>query len=293
MSNQNKGSELYKGIIYIVFSAFFFALMSVFVRFAGDIPSIQKSFFRNLISFFIALFALFKSGKKTEIRKGDMKFLLGRAIFGTIGILCNFYAVDNLLLSDASMLNKISPFFSVVFSYLLLKERISLPQAMAVVTAFLGTLFIIKPSAELFENPAALIGLLGGICAGAAYTFVRALGLRKVEKSFIVLFFSAFSCLATLPFLIADFHPMTLKQLLFLIAAGIAAAGGQFSVTSAYCYAPAKEVSVYSYSQLFFSMIFGFVFFSQLPDILSIIGYVIITATAVGIFIYNKKKQSS
>ncbi len=293
MSNQDKGSALYKGIFYIILSAFFFALMSVFVRLAGDIPSIQKSFFRNLISFFIAFFALIKSGKKPEIRKGDLKFLLGRAFFGTIGILCNFYAVDNLLLSDASMLNKISPFFSVVFSYLLLKERISLPQAAAVVIAFIGTLFIIKPSASLFENPAALIGLLGGICAGAAYTFVRALGLRKVEKSFIVLFFSAFSCLATLPFIIADFQPMTMKQVLFLISAGLAAAGGQFSVTSAYCYAAAKEVSVYSYSQLFFSMVFGFVFFSQLPDVFSLIGYTIIMATAVGIFIYNKKKQSS
>jgi drug/metabolite transporter (DMT)-like permease len=151
-------------------------------------------------------------------------------------------------------------------------------------------LFIIKPTADLFQNPAALIGLMGGIGAGAAYTMVRVLGQRGENKSFIVLFFSAFSCLVTLPFLIIDFKAMTLYQLICLICAGIAAAGGQFGVTSAYCYAPAKEISVYDYSQLIFAMVLGYIFFEQIPDVWSFIGYFIIIAAAVGMFFYNKKR---
>lgn len=45
-----------------------------------------------------------------KIEKGNLKYMILRATFGTVGILCNFYAVDHLVLSDASMLNKMSPF---------------------------------------------------------------------------------------------------------------------------------------------------------------------------------------
>ncbi|MBE6861543.1 MAG: DMT family transporter [Ruminococcus sp.] len=279
-----------RGILCIIFSAFCFALMNAFVRLSGDIPTVQKSFFRNLIAFFIALGAIVKSGEKISINKGSLKFFIARAAFGTCGILCNFYAVDHLNLSDASMLNKMSPFFSILFSFIILKERLTAVQGAAVAAAFTGSLFIIKPSAEIFSSPSSLIGLAGGLCAGLAYTMVRILGQRGENKSFIVLFFSAFSCLAVLPSMILSFEPMSFKQVLFLTGAGLAAAGGQFGITSAYCYAPAKEISVYDYSQLIFAMLLGFVFFGQLPDSLSIAGYGIIIASAVGMFLYNRKR---
>ncbi|MCD7810925.1 MAG: DMT family transporter [Ruminococcus sp.] len=283
--------DRYKGIICIVFSAFCFAFMNAFVRLSGDLPSVQKSFFRNFIAFFIAVILLLRSGERIHIVKGSMKYLVARAALGTLGVLCNFYAVDHLVLSDASMLNKMSPFFSILFSFIILKERLTLPQGAIVAAAFCGSLFIVKPTADIFENSSALIGLLGGICAGAAYAMVRVLGQKGVSKSFIVLFFSAFSCIVTLPYIILNYEPMTLRQLLLLIGAGVAAAGGQFGITSAYCYAPAKEISVYDYSQLIFAMLLGFVLFGQIPDALSVVGYVIIIAAAVVMFIYNKNKE--
>lgn len=283
--------DLYKGIICIIFSALCFAFMNAFVRLSGDLPPIQKSFFRNFIAFFIALAMLIRSGERVHIIKGNLKYLIARSVFGTLGILCNFYAIDHLVLADASMLNKMSPFFSILFSFILLKERLTLTQGAVVTAAFCGSLFIIKPTEDIFENPAALMGLLGGIGAGAAYTMVRILGQRGENKSFIVLFFSAFSCVVTLPYIIFNFHPMTLSQTLSLIGAGAAAAGGQFGITSAYCYAPAKEISVYDYSQLIFATLLGFVLFGQIPDGWSIIGYVIIVAAAVVMFVYNKKKN--
>lgn len=288
---KNRLSDRSKGIICIVFSAFCFAFMNAFVRLSGDLPSVQKSFFRNLIAFFIALAMIVRSGEKVRIVKGNLKYLLARAIFGTMGILCNFYAVDHLVLSDASMLNKMSPFFSILFSFILLKERLTIMQGAAVTAAFCGSLFIIKPTADIFENPAALIGLCGGISAGAAYTMVRILGQRGENKSFIVLFFSAFSCAVTLPYIVLNFEPMTLKQTLLLIGAGTAAAGGQFGITSAYCYAPAKEISVYDYSQLIFAMLLGFLFFGQIPDVWSVIGYAAIIASAAAMFFHNKRKN--
>ncbi|MDD6345719.1 MAG: DMT family transporter [Oscillospiraceae bacterium] len=283
-------TKKYKGVIYIILSAFFFALMSMFIRLSGDIPSFQKAFFRNFVAMAISVITMIKHHEKPVIKSGNLIYLVMRSICGTVGIICNFYAIDNLNLSDASMLNKMSPFFAIIFSFILLKEKISPVQALIVTGAFIGSVFIVKPSSEILSSPASLAGLLGGMGAGTAYTFVRILGQKGENKSFIVLFFSAFSCLVFLPFLIFDYHDMTIKQLIFLILAGASAAGGQFSVTSAYCYAPAKEISVYDYSQLIFATILGFFVFGQIPDKLSIIGYAIIISMAVIMFIYNNKK---
>ncbi|MBR4023037.1 MAG: DMT family transporter [Ruminococcus sp.] len=281
----------YKGIFFIILSAFFFALMALFIRIAGDIHFVQKAFFRNLIAFFFALAIMIKNKEKITIRRKYLPDLLMRAVAGTIGIFCNFFAIEHLVLSDASMLNKMSPFFAILFSYLILKEKLNLRQGLIVFLAFIGSLFIVRPTTELFHNPASIIGLIGGIAAGAAYTFVRRLGQNGENKSMIVLFFSGFSCLVTVPYLIFSFEPMTAKQLAALIGAGLSAAGGQFSITAAYFHAPAKEISVYDYSQLIFSMLLGFVFFGHIPEFMSIIGYAVIIASAVMMFIYNTRRK--
>lgn len=283
-------NQKYKGILYIMLSAFSFAFMNAFVRLAGDLPSIQKSFFRNLVALIFAAIVLKRSKIGFSYKKENLKPLILRSTFGTLGILCNFYAIDKLVLADASMLNKMSPFFAILFSYLLLKEKIDWVQAISVAGAFVGSLFIIKPSFHNVELIPALAGFAGGMAAGAAYTFVRILGQRGEKGPFIVFFFSSFSCVTTLPFLIFQYHAMSLTQVIYLLLAGLAAAGGQFAITAAYCYAPAKEISIYDYSQIIFSAILGFFLFGQIPDFYSDLGYVIICGMAIFMFLYNTGK---
>nr|WP_295683549.1 DMT family transporter [uncultured Lachnoclostridium sp.] len=281
----------YKGILCILCSAFCFAIMNTMVRLSGDLPSIQKSFFRNVVALVFAYIVIKKNKESLKCQPGNFKYLIIRSFFGTIGVLCNFYAVDHLVLSDASMLNKMSPFFAIILSLMFLKEKVNLVQGLAVVIAFVGSLFIIKPTFSNMELIPSLIGLLGGFGAGAAYTAVRFLGQRGEKGSFIVFFFSAFSCLVTLPFLIFQYAPMELWQIGTLLLAGLAAAGGQFAITAAYSYAPAKEISVFDYSQVVFSAILGFFLFGQIPDAFSILGYFIVCATAIGMFFYGKKNK--
>ena len=189
------------------------------------------------------------------------------------------------------MLNKMSPFFVIIFSLLFLKERLTFFQGAAVFTAFIGSLFIIKPTFSNVDIFPAFLGLIGGMSAGAAYTAVRYLGQHGEKNPFIVAFFSGFSCVVTLPFLIFDFHPMTVNQLLCLLGAGLAAAGGQFSITAAYTKAPAKEISVYDYSQIIFATLLGFLLFAEIPDRYSLIGYGLIILASLGNFLYNWKHK--
>ncbi len=101
-----------KGVQFILLSAFFFAVMNLFVKLSGDLPSVQKSFFRNLVAAGVAAVILIRSHQGFGFQKKNLPLLILRSTLGTIGILCNFYAVDHLVMSDASMLSKLSPFFA-------------------------------------------------------------------------------------------------------------------------------------------------------------------------------------
>lgn len=284
-------SKKSKAIGFILLSAFGFAAMNALVRLAGDLPFTQKAFFRNCVAMIFAGFVLKRNGVGFRWGKGNLPLLTLRAVCGTLGIFCNFYAVDHLLLADANILNKMSPFFAILFSLALLRERANLVQYGAVLAAFGGALLIIKPGFSSAVFPA-LVGLAGGMAAGAAYTAVRALSGRGEKSARIVFFFSAFSTLATLPFLIFDYHPMTLWQTACLLGAGLAATLGQFGVTLAYAHAPAKEISVFDYTQVLFAALLGFMLFGQIPDLLSAIGYVVICGVSVLMFFYNRMLES-
>lgn len=280
-----------KGILYVITAAFGFSMMSVFVHLAGDMPTFQKAFFRNAAAL-IFVAALMAKHKINPVPKPqNIPALLGRAGFGTIGLVSNFYAIDRLVLADANMLNKLSPFFAIVFSIFLLKERPTLVQILGVAAAFIGSLFIIKPSMGGYPVFPAVIGAVGGMSAGLAYTFVRLLGKKGENSLRIIFFFSAFSCLVCIPFMIMNFAPFSLKSFLYLILAGISASLGQFGITKAYLCAPAKEISVYDYTQVLFAAIFGFFLFGQVPDLLSIAGYILICGAGIAMFLYNRRRD--
>lgn len=285
-----KLKSLHKAILLLIASAFFFALMNMFVQLSGDVPTIQKTFFRNLIALIVAGAVLLKNRAPVLPPKGARLDVLLRSVAGYIGVICNFYALGSLTLSDASLLNKMSPFFAVIFSIFLLKEKADKVQWGIIAAAFAGVLFVIKPSFGNAQLIPSLVGFLGGMAAGCAYTLVRRASKHGAHGSSIVFCFSAFSCAASLPFLIFDYSPMTLYQLGMLVAAGLSAAAGQFCITAAYSHAPAKEVSVYDYTQIIFSAAIGFLVMHTLPDILSVVGYVIIIAAAVAMFRYNNRK---
>lgn len=277
-----------KAIIFLITSAFFFALMSMFVRLSGDLPTFQKMFFRNFIAAIIATIILIKN--KIGIlpqKKENLPYFLIRTFGGALGVYCNFYAVDHLLLSDASILNKMSPFFAIIFSIFIMREKPSFPQLMAVVGAFIGALFVIKPSFLNADLLPSLVGLLGGMCAGLAYACVRKVTTNGEHSAYVVFFFSFVSTLLTLPFTIYYYEPMSAYQLCMLLLAGFSAAGGQFMITLAYKNAPSKEISVYDFSQIIFTAGLGFIVFSQVPDVYSVIGYVIIVLMAVFNFVYS------
>lgn len=286
-----------KAISCITASAFGFALMGMFVRLCDDygtpVSSFQKSFFRNAIALVIAAAVFFRgAAARGRPKVGGWRpwsVLLLRATVGTVGIFAHFYALGEITIADAQTLNKTAPFFTVLFAWVFLGEKVLRSQVAALIAAFVGVLFVAKPGFAGADAFALTIGLVGGVAAGGAYACLRKLGVYGVDGAFIVLFFSAFSCLASVPFMVAGFDPMTAEQVLILVCAGIGAAMGQFGITAAYRYAAPGSIAVFDYSNIVFSAALGFVFFGQMPDIWSMAGFVIIVSAAIAM---GKKRKT-
>ena len=280
-------SEKTKGILCIIFSALSFAFMSLFIKLSGDIPTLQKSFFRNFVAALVAFLMLKKNHTPLKCSKESFKYVFGRAFFGTVGIFCNFYGVDHLNIADASMLNKLSPFFAIIFSFFILKEKVANYQIGCLLTAIIGAMFILKPSGSAMLSVPALIAMVGGMGAGMAYTLLRKATGMGVKGPFIVFFFSVCS----LPYCIFNYTHMEPIQCFYLFMTGVAATFGQFFITAAYSHAPAKELSVYDYSNVIFAGILGFIILGEVPDVFSYIGCVLIIAPAVIMFIVGNKRE--
>lgn len=286
MNNNN----ILKGIFCIIIAGFGFALMSLFVKLSGDLPSIQKGFFRNIIAVFISSIPLIKHWKVINIPRNNTGWLvlISRSVFGTIGLVLNFYAISHISLADSSIIQKLSPFIIIILSYIFFKEEMTKFQVFAIIIAFIGITLIIKPSGNNIISMGALAALLGALCAGIAYTCVRYLGTHNISGEFIIFFFSSLSSLMLLPYLILDYRTMTYYQLSMLLLAGISATIGQYGVTFAYKFAAAKNISVFDYSQVLFSGIFGYMFFGEFPDFQSLIGYIIVISVGIVLVLRSK-----
>ena len=286
MNNNN----ILKGIFCIIIAGFGFALMSLFVKLSGDLPSIQKGFFRNIIAVFISSIPLIKHWRVINIPRNNTGWLvlISRSVFGTIGLVLNFYAISHISLADSSIIQKLSPFIIIILSYIFFKEEMTRFQFFAIIIAFVGIILIIKPSGNDIISMGALAALLGALCAGIAYTCVRYLGTHNISGEFIIFFFSSLSSLMLLPYLILDYRTMTYYQLSMLLLAGISATIGQYGVTFAYKFAAAKNISVFDYSQVLFSGIFGYMFFGEFPDFQSLIGYIIVISVGIVLVLRSK-----
>ena len=267
-------------------SSLSFALMSLMVRLSGDLPLFEKVLFRNLISLIIAIVIIAKNGESFWGQPKNRKFLILRGLGGLGGVMMYFYCISNMNLSDGTMLNKLSPFFVILFAALFLKEKLNRHQVIGIIVAFLASMLIIKPQFDIVVLPAVL-GLGSAVFAGFAYALIRLLNVRGEAPGTIVFYFSLISFVVTLPGAIASFVMPTPIQWFYLLGIGVFAGIGQMLMTESYRYSRASDIAPYKYLHVLFTALIGIFFLGEIVDPLSLLGSAII----VGVFIYLYKKR--
>ncbi len=275
-----------RAVTYMIMATLFFALMSFFVKLATDVPSIEKAMYRNLVGVMVMFVIIGRQiiiRSKIEGIKESLKFLkpkapkalLGRVVFGTFGVILNYYAIDNLILADSTILGRLAPFFTVLGASLFLGEKLSKKIIISMFVSFLGILLVVKPAFNLELLPY-LAGVGAAFLAGFAYMFIRVLGSKGEDSNIIVFYFSLFSVITMIPLALPVYKSLNPTEVLYVFLASLSAMFAQSFITRAYKYAPANEVSVYLNVQVVFTAILGFIFFNEIPDILSILGYCVI-----------------
>lgn len=284
-----------KGIISMLIFAFSLSVMTVLLKVAGHVPVAEKTVYRNSIAaLFAFLFILKKYGlKKKSMFFGTRKNILGlslRTLFGIVGITLNLYALQYLLVSNATMIQDLSIFFVIIFSYIFLGEKVKLWQVALVVFGFIGAIFVVDPESTKFLLVPSLAALAGAAMNGGDSVTMRYLG-DKCDPVTLVFFYNFISSIILLPFMIIYYKPLSLHTTIYLILAGLCYIIVEFSIILAYKFAPARDIALFRYTDVIFTAILGFLVFGKLPTLFNIIGYIIIALSAIALILYKPKKK--
>lgn len=282
--------KIHKASIFMLLSAFSFSIMQIAVKYtAQTIPVAELVFMRNFVMLLVAGAITIKNKKPLYKDKKNLPLILGRGIFGMLGVFLYFQATKYLPSAEASVLQKSSPFFVAIFAYITMKEPMSKADIISMIVAFTGVLFVTKPSASGFNNYA-IIALLSGVFAAMAYTCIGM--LKGKEKSHtIMLSFAIVTCICMIPLMIGDFKVPNLKEIIGLAIVGICGMLGQWFLTFAYMMAPAGKVSIFNYTTVIFTSILGYFIFGDKIDLFSGIGILLIFIGAYVAYVGKNKVE--
>jgi drug/metabolite transporter (DMT)-like permease len=264
------------GMRQMVLGAFYFSLMSLFVKLVGQrIPNQEVVLVRGVLTFAFSYFLLKRAGIPAL---GNRRMgLLVRGFLGFAALSCFYYALVHLPLAEATVLQYTNPLWAALFASIYLSERIGRREVLIVVLGLAGVLVIARPgflfgaTAATLDPLPVLAGLVGAALSGAAYVGVR--DLSRTEHSLVIVFyFPLVTIPASLPgALVNPVWPTPLEWLL-LLGVGITAQLGQISITRGLKREPAGRATAIGYLQVVLAGVWGLIFFRDRPDLWSLMG---------------------
>ncbi len=281
--------DIKKGALYLLAASFLFSSMQATSKALYYISSFERTFYFSSVAAILFFFVCRYRKEPLMGKRPDLLFM--RALFGFVSTIFVFLSsTRDFPIANVSLLSSTSTIFALLAACLWLKEKITRGQLVALALAFIGVIAILQPSPTGIELPA-VYGLLGGMLAGMAYTVVRRLKDDASPYS-MTFFFMAFSALASLPIvMVQGFTVLHAKEIGLLIFMGICMSLGQLLLSYAYQYAPSTKISVYLYSQNLFAFLIGITVFHELPDVISILGGIILITAGVLNF-YEVRKEA-
>ncbi|MGL4848170.1 MAG: DMT family transporter, partial [Clostridium sp.] len=237
----------------------------------------------------IAFYALKKAKELPFGKKGNRKILILRAICGTLSVWTSYYAISNMLIANATVLTKLSPIITIVFASIFLKEEIKKVHIIAFIIAFIGVIFIVHPTSGHYDIIPSLMAIGSAFLAAGVATSLRILR-KKESANTIVFFYAFFSMVSSIPLMLIHFKMPTISEFIILLLSGLSSTVTQFSITKAYKYAKANQISIYNYSSIIFITILGYLAWGTIPNENSFLGYILIVLGALIIFLIKSKE---
>ena len=269
----------------MVLAAFFFSLMALLVKMAGQrLPTAEMVLARSVVAVVLS-YGMLRRARVAPWgqRKG---LLIFRGLAGFAGLLCMFYALTKLPLADATVIVYTNPVFTAILAALFLREMMGAREVLGLLLSLAGVVLVAQPAflfgadADSLDLFAVGIALLGAIFASAAYVSVRKLG--ETEHYLVVVFyFPLVATPASIPFMISEALWPTPAEWLMLLGIGVITQIAQVYLTKGLHTEKAGRAMSMSYVQILFAALWGFLFFSEVPDLLSIAGALLVVAGTV------------
>lgn len=269
------------GVFYMVMSALSFSVMGLFVKIAGvrGFPIMEIVAARALVSVVLSWISL--KQKQVPMLGTQKSLLVLRGLIGFVSLTAVYYALTELPFAEATVLQYLHPLFATVLALIFLKEMPKVITLASMAISLLGLLFVVRPG-FLFGTLqaewswfAVMVAILGAFGSACAYVLVRHLS-RTEDPLVIVLYFPMVSLPATLPFLWNDFLMPQGWEWLLLLGIGISTQVGQIALTKGLQLETASRATSFSYLQVVFAMIFGVMFFDEVPEVWTLIGALLI-----------------
>lgn len=260
---------------YMLISALGFALMAACVKSVSTygIPVLEIVAARAIVSVLIS-YADIKR-KKISMWGTNKPWLIARGAIGAVALIFVYYAVITLPLAEATILQYLHPVFTALLALLFLKETIQRSTVSCITLCLLGLLIMVAPNFRYEDMPYSWLsigaGILGAFGSAVAYVIVKK--LTKTEDSSVIVFYFPFIALPiAITLLGSDFVMPSLPALGLLILVGIFTQVGQVGLTKALHCDDASKATAYAYVQVIFSIIIGWLYFSEVPSLTTVIG---------------------
>lgn len=271
----------------MLLSALSFAAMQVVVRLTNRIPTMEQIFARNLFSLLLAYYLIRKNKLSVFGEKRYQPWLFARSFFGFLGLITLFYASSNASQGAVTILNKMSPLLITGAAVIFLKEKLTKVQIPSLILAFIGAILVIQPSFDNNVIPL-LSAFLSAVSSSIAYTLLGYFK-DKVDGMTVIMHFSTFSTLASIPFMLGNFVMPTPEEFALLALIGVFGSLGQILITYAYRMAPASEISIFNYSGILFSMLLGYTVLGEAISTNALLGGICVVWASLLVYFYNEK----
>ena len=263
----------------MVLSAFFFCLMTIFVKLAGnELQTIQIVFFRGVFTLITTYYLVRKY--KASIWGNYRSVLFLRGITGSIALFFVYESLQRLSIPEATVIQYLYPIFTATFGIFLLNEKLSLNIYVAILFGLVGVYtifefpFILSSQFIFIEDLS--IAMIGACLTGAAYVFVRKASKLGESPYTIMFYFPFFSVLISLPFMFSTWTMPSMLCWVYIFFVGVFTQLGQLFLTFGYKILPAGKAASTSYVQVPFSIIAGMLLFKDSLTIHFIIGSLVI-----------------
>lgn len=255
-----------KGFLFALLSAFFLSAMNLFVKLLGatggtPLPSSEVAFFRGLIGTVAVVGYMLFMG--IRFSKEDRKLLFMRGLYGGLGMLCNFFAIVHLKMSDAAILFQLSGIFVLIFAGLFLKEKIPKGSGKWLLVIFAAVMVLVNPFQYTSFNWYALVAIAGAAFSAAAYTTIRSIANHGKHSSFEIMAYFLITGMITGAIATTDWVMPQGEQWLYIAAIGSISVLAQFFLTGAFIATNAVVAQFLQYIGVFFNAMWGWLAFDE------------------------------